>query len=166
MVKRPLYAIAIFGIALLGSTLLIIGCSDSSVPTSPEPPDDSDDGGSTVQFDSEAPPGDSARAFLSDRQFTILALEVDYMEGYEPTEEALDSLKTSLEAHVKKSSIHLPTPTRISAEGEGPYSDDQIRTLEEQHRDHYTRAESDTIRAYFLVVDGKYTDENVVGIAY
>lgn len=160
--KRFLYAVAVLGFALL-----LYGCSDTSTPTGPEdPPDGSDDDGPTVQFDSEAAPGDSARSFLDDRRFTVLSLEVDYMEGYEPTSEALDSLKTALNAHLSKSSIHIPTPTQIPAAGQGPYSTDQVRGLEEEHRNRYTRAESDTLWAYFLVVDGKYSSENVVGIAY
>ena len=156
-------------VAVLGLALLLFSCTDASTPTGPEDPDsppDSGDDGTTVQFDSEAAPGDSARSFLDDRRFTVLSLEVDYMEGYKPTGAALDSLKTSLNRHVNKSSIHIPSPTQIPAAGEGPYSTDQIRTLEEEHRNHYTRAQSDTIRAYFLVLDGNYSSENVVGIAY
>jgi hypothetical protein len=161
---RPLCAATALGVALLLS-----GCSDASGPTGPDPTDPSDDpgtGGSTVQFDSEAPPGDSARSFLSDRRFSVLALEVDYMEGYEPTGAGLDSLKTALNTHLSKSSVHIPSPTQIPAAGEGPYSTGAIRSLEDAHRTHYTRAESDTLWAHFLVVDGKYTSENVVGIAY
>jgi hypothetical protein len=157
-------------VAVLGCALLLVGCSDTSSPTGPEDPTDdpTDPGGngSSVQFDSEAPPGDSARSFLSDRRFTVLRLEVDYMEGYEPTADALDSLRTTLKTHLNKSSIQIPTPTQIPAENGGPYSTDQVRGLEDEHRDHYTRAESDTLHAYFLILDGKYSDENVVGIAY
>jgi hypothetical protein len=157
-------------VAGLGCALLLVGCSDTSSPTSPEDPTDdpTDPGGngSSVQFDSEAPPGDSARSFLSDQRFTVLRLEVDYMKGYEPTADALDSLRTTLKTHLNKSSIQISTPTQIPAENGGPYSTDQVRGLEDEHRDHYTRAESDTLHAYFLILDGKYSDENVVGIAY
>jgi predicted Zn-dependent protease len=154
-------------VATIGFALLLYGCSDTSTPTGPEdPPNGSDDDDTPVQFNSEAAPGDSARSFLDDRRFTVLSLEVDYMEGYEPTSDALDSLKTALNAHLSKSSLHIPTPTQIPAAGQGPYSTDQVRGLEEEHRNHYTRAESDTLWAYFLVVDGKYSSENVVGIAY
>jgi len=156
-------------IAVLSVTLLLPACSDSSAPTGVggDPPNSpGDDDGTTTQFDSEAPPGDSARSFLSDRRFSVLALEVDYMESYEPTDAAFDSLKTVLNTHLDKSSIHFPSPTRISAAGNGPYSNQQVRDLEEAHRDHYTRAESDTIWAHFLVLDGTFSNENVVGIAY
>jgi len=95
--------------AILGGALLLIGCSDASSPAGPEDPTDDPtgpgDNGSTVQFDSEAPPGDSARSFLEDRRFTVLRLEVDYMEGYEPSTEALDSLRAVLDTYLNNSNI-------------------------------------------------------------
>ncbi len=161
-IRRALYVVAV-----LGAVVLLSGCSDSSTPTSPdEPPEDPGDGDSSVQFDSRAAPGDSARSFLTDRRFTVLSLEVDYMEGYEPTDAAFDSLKTALEKHLNKSTIRVGPKSSIPAEGDSSYTSDQIVDLENEHRDHYTRAESDTLWAYFLVLDGKYSNENVVGIAY
>ena len=153
---------------LLGCALLFYGCSDTSNPTGTEPSDDpSDPGGDPpTSFDSEAAPGSSAEAFLNDQRFSALRVEVDYMEGYEPTAAALDSLKSSLARHLSKSTIQIESPTAIPAQGQDTYSSQQVRDLEAEHRTHYTRAESDTIRAYFLVLDGKYTSENVVGIAY
>jgi hypothetical protein len=77
---------------VIAALLLFAGCSDTlrlAGPGANEPPDDSDDDGTTVQFDSEAPPGDSARSFLTDQRFAVLSLEVNYMEGCEPTAEAL-----------------------------------------------------------------------------
>ncbi len=156
-------------LCVIGAPLLLHGCSDASGPAGPDPTDPPNDPGENEPppaFNSEAAPGDSARAFLDDRQFTVLSLEVDYMEGFEPTPEGLNDLKASLSTHLNKSSIHIASPTSIPAAGEGPYSSDAIRSLEEIHRDHYTRAQSDTVRAYFLVVDGMYETENVVGIAY
>ena len=160
----------VLGAALLGLLLVLTGCSDEAGPTGPDGSDPTDPGGGTggsvTEFNSEAAPGDSARDFLTDRQFTVLSVEIDYMEGYEPTQEALDSLETSLQAHLDKSSIDLRPPTQIPAEGDSSYSADQIRDLEAEHRDHYTRAESDTLWAHLLVVDGQFDDENVLGIAY
>jgi hypothetical protein len=156
--------------AVLTVALLLPACSDSSAPTGvgddPSDPPNGGNDGPTTQFDSEAPPGDSARSFLDDRRFSVVGLEVDYMEGYEPTEAALDSLTMALNRHVSKSSIHVLTPTQIPAADDGPYSSSQVRDLEATHRDHYTRAESDTIWAHFLILDGTFSDENVVGIAY
>jgi hypothetical protein len=157
-------------LVVLSVGLMLAGCTDSSSPTGPADSDPSEpgggDGGSVTDFDSEAAPGDSARAFLDDRQFSVLRFEIDYMEGYKPTSDALDSLKTSLNAHLSKSSIKVDETSSIPAAGQGAYTADDIRALEADHRDHYTRAESDTLWAYFLVVDGKFEQENVLGIAY
>lgn len=151
---------SLLAIAALGCALLLAGCSDSSSPTGPDGDDPPD------PFDSEAAPGTSAEAFLDDDRFTELNVEVDYMEGYEPTGAALDSLKASLDAHLSKSSIAIDAPTSIPAEGQGAYSADQIRDLEDEHRDQYTSAEGTTIWAYAIVLDGEFADENVLGIAY
>jgi hypothetical protein len=125
------------GAVVFGAALLLAGCSDTMSPMGDDPsmPDgpDGSDGGSMVQFDSEALPGDSARSFLTDRRFSVLSVEVDYMAGYRPT-------------------------------GEAP---DDVRAVEEKHRNRYTDAQSDTLRAYFIVLDGKRDgNENVVGFAY
>jgi len=163
----------LLGALFVGLSLLVVGCSDGSSPTGPGTSDpsgsgggDNGGGGTAPSFNSEVAPGDSAHAFLTDENFSILAVEVDYMEGYEPTPAALDSLKTSLNTHLNKSSIVLRSPTQIPAEGDSVYTTDQIRTLEDTHRDHYTRAVSDTLWAHFLVVDGEFEQQNVLGIAY
>lgn len=88
------------------------------------------------------------------------------MDGNAPADDALDSLRASLNAHLTKSSIQIGPAGRIPSQGRDAYSSQQIRDLEEQHRDRYTRAESDTVWAYFLIVDGAFDQENVLGIAY
>jgi hypothetical protein len=156
---------------LVGLSLLVVGCSDGSGPTGPGASDPSapggdDDDGDTATFDSEAPPGDSARAFLRGDSFPILAVGLDYMEGHEPTQEALDSLKTALAPHLDKFRLVFRSPTQIPTDDRSTYTADQIRDLEDQHRNHYTRAESDTLWAHVLVVDGTFEDQNVLGVAY
>jgi hypothetical protein len=163
------HRIRLLGTVLVGLSLLVFGCSDESSPTGPgasDPGGDDDGGGTRTEFNSDAAPGDSARAFLNDDPFPVLAVEIDYMEGHDPTQEALDSLKASLNTHLNKSTIVLRSPTQIPTDDKSTYTADQIRELEDQHRDHYTRAESDTLWAHFLVVDGTFDDENVLGIAY
>lgn len=160
-----------WGLTILLCTLLFVGCSDSSSPTGPDSSNsdasgsNDGDGTSTEQFDSEAAPGNAARQFLDDSTYTTLKIEVDYMTGFEPTAEALDSLKSSLSDHVHKSTIDVDV-SEIPAHGQSSYTTDQIRNLENQHRDQYTEATGNTIWAYFIVLDGNYSTENVLGIAY
>jgi len=131
--------------------------------TDPSSPGDNDP---TAAFDSKASPGSSAEAFLDDADFSLLRIEVDYMAGYEPTADAIDSLESALRKHLSKSSIEVQTPTSIPAAEDDPYSASDIRDLEAEHRDHVTRAESDTLWAYMLVVDVEFSQSNVLGVAY
>lgn len=147
-------------LAVLAGAHLLTGCSDTSNPMGPNDDDP------PAEFNSKAAPGESAEAFIDDDRFSTLKVEVDYMEGYQPTGAALDSLKASLEKHLSKSTIEIRSPTSVPAAGQSTYSAEEIRDLEADHRDQFTSAESSTIWAYALVVDGKFADENVVGLAY
>lgn len=144
-------------------TFVIFSCSDSSVG----PNDDSDDsnGDEVEEFDSQAANGASAESFLTEEQFTNLEIEIDYMEGYEPTQEGLDRLTSFLEERLNKGNISITT-TEITARNEGPYSTSDITSIENEERDNYTEGGGDTLHAYFLIVDGEYEESNVLGIAY
>ena len=161
--RRPAPSQLVYSLVLM---LVFVGCTDTSSPTGPgSDPSDPEDGSPTA-FNSDAAPGSSAEAFLADDQYTELKLEIDYMAGYEPTASALDSLQSALKRHLDKTTISIRPPDEIPAKDEAPYSADAIRSLEDTHRDHYTEGQGETIWAYFLIVDGKFTTENVVGIAY
>ena len=146
---------ALFALIL---SFTIYGCLDSSTGA----------GGGNEQFMNRANPGASAQSFLSGDNFTNLELEIDYMPGQQPTQEALDSLKNFLQGRLNKTQVTINPPTEIQSGGEDAYSAEEVRALEEQHRDNYTETtSSNTLHAYFLVVDGEYQQqENVLGIAY
>lgn len=138
--------------------MVIYGCSDSSTG-----PDDENN----ADFNSQANPGASAEVFLQAETFTDLTLEIDYMPGQEPTQRALDSLKTFLQQRLNKTNITFRTPTQIPSGGEQEYSANEIRNLEQQNRDNFTQGDSSTLEAYFIIVDGVYEQQsNVLGIAY
>lgn len=111
--------------------------------------------------------GHAANDFLADSNFTELIVEIDYMEGYEPNEEALDSLKTFLEQRLYKSTVTIQDPTVIEPGNQENYTAEEIRDLEDQHRDEFTETtEDDRLAAYMIIVDGEYEQSNVLGIAY
>lgn len=144
-------------LSIVTLTLFCYSCLDTTGPGENEQP---------PPFNSTTAPGDSAEAFLEGDSYSTLNLEIDYMEGYEPTQRGLDSLKTFLERHLNKANINIGIPNSIQARGQNAYSADNIRLLEEDHRDHFTSTGSDTLWAYFIIVDGEYTEQNVLGIAY
>ncbi|MDZ7772567.1 MAG: hypothetical protein U5K31_07500 [Balneolaceae bacterium] len=143
-------------VVLLCMSLALASCLDST--------SSSDDDGEA--FNHQRNPGTSAEALLRDSTYTSLAVEVDYMPGHEPTSEALDSLKSFLEQRLNKSNITVRTPTEIPTGGQQAYSASDVRDLEAEHRNNTTSASSSTLEAYIIIVDGEYTESNVLGIAY
>jgi len=140
-------------------------CSDTVTDTDDDL-DNNNPNNPTNSFNSQAPPGDSAASFLQNTQFTELLLEIDYMPGHEPTKDGLDSLKAFLNKRLNKSNIVISEPTEVSSGGQSVYSANDVRELEEQHRDNFTEGDGSTLEVYFLIVDGEFDQSNVLGIAY
>lgn len=111
-------------------------------------------------------PGSSAPDFLTDDNFKKLEVEIDYMMGYEPNAEALDSLEAFLEQRLNKVSVSILTPTQIPAAGQSSYTATDVRNLEATHRNEFSSVEDSTLSAYMIILDSKFSENNVLGIAY
>lgn len=139
------------------------GCDDQVTDTGEEnggPNGGNEDG---ISFHRQAP-GESARDFLTDENFSTMHIQVQYMEGYEPETGALeDRWKAFLSETLHKSGIDIEFES-IPAQGQQVYTSDEVRDLEREHRTRYN--EDDTLSAYFLFLDGEYENSNVLGIAY
>ena len=109
-------------------------------------------------------PGSAANDFLADSNFTELEVEVDYMPGYAPNERALDSLKAFFEQRLHKTSVTIKEPTQIESRGEEKYSANEIRDIEQEERSTFT--EGSKLAAYMVIVDAKYEERDLLGIAY
>lgn len=143
---------------------LILGCGDSG--NTPVGPDTGQgNSGDSRPFSHTSFPGASAEAFLTSSRFTDLQVEIDYMQGHEPTSEAISSLQSFLEQRLNKSTISI-TVTEIPAGGQSTYTLNNVRTREVDHRDTYTESSGSTLYAYMIILDGKYIDDNTLGIAY
>lgn len=142
---------------LVLSLLLLLGaCSESPGP---------DDDNPGQNFSHTLSTGASANDFLSSDGFTTLAIEIDYVEGFRPSQAALDNLETFLEQRLNKpGGITVSLDDAISSPQNDSFSADDIYTLEQAHRDTYS--EGKTIAAYFIILDGAYETENVLGVAY
>lgn len=151
---RKLSLIAVF----FSLTLFTLSCSDSTTDPGNTPP--------VEEFNSKQGPGESATLYLTDNDYSNLEVELDYMEGYAPTPEAINSLETFLNERLNKNNITINT-SEIAARGDGPYSTEMITSIEEEERDSYTEAGGNTLHAYIVIVDGEFNDNNnVLGIAY
>lgn len=116
------------------------------------------------EFSHRQNPGVSANHFLADSNYSHLILEVDYMPEYAPNARALDSLKAFFEQRLRKTSITIKEPTEIPSGNQNRYSANDIRNIEEAERSTYSKG--DTLASYMVIVDGKYSEQDLLGIAY
>jgi hypothetical protein len=107
--------------------------------------------------------GDYAKGFLQDKKYKRLVIEIDYVEGFPPTQEVLDLLQSRINFYCDKDQTlifkdSIPKPS-------SSYSLDDIKKLEDKNRD-YHKSKSDIV-AYILYLNGAYSDNNdVLGVAY
>ena len=87
------------------------------------------------------------------------------MPGHEPTLQAIEGLQFFLEERLNKNTLSISVSEIPSGE-KSTYTLSNITSLEEEHRDNFTDANSTTLYAYCIILDGEYITDNVLGIAY
>lgn len=152
-----------FRLLILIFACFIVTSCDSGPPTQVENGDNGT-GNGTEPYSHTRNPGASAEDFLRDDQFTELLIEIQYMPGHRPLDSSLDELKVFLENHLNKITITILEPEEIPSGEKDQYAADEVRDLEEQHRQHFT--EGTTLTSYNIFVDGEFSQQNVLGIAY
>lgn len=150
--RKVIYLIILCAIAI-GT----VCCSDYSAPTA-------SNGDESTSYSHTEQAGTAANDFLSQAKFSHLIVEVDYMPGYAPNSQALDSLKAFMGQRLNKTSITIQPATVIESRGQQRYSASEIRQIEEEERS--TFSSGDTLAAYMVIVDGKYEEQDLLGIAY
>ena len=144
-------------LALTWGVLLLAACSGGTDPG----------GGGGTEYDHGRAPGASARDLLTAGDYDRLVVQVQYVQGFEPTAQGLQHLEDFLEARLNKpAGITIQVdPTPIPVQSQATYADADVRAIEQQHRTTYS--EGSTLATYLLFVDGEYEGEaNVLGIAY
>jgi predicted Zn-dependent protease len=143
----------ILTVSFLALTVLFFGCKKESEEDNP------------LAQDNNGSVGASANSFLSDEYYNRLTVEILYMPGFAPTENAINNLRSFLIDHLKKPSGIEVLTRQIPSYGQGSYSSNDILSIESENRERYNADE--TITASLLVLDGSYADNNqVLGIAY
>ncbi|MFP3947899.1 MAG: hypothetical protein ACLFWG_04145, partial [Longimicrobiales bacterium] len=145
----------LLGRLLLPAVLMVplVTCGDSSTGPDEEP----------FMYSHTRNPGTSAEDFLRDDDFTRLTIEIDYVGELHPDQRALDSLEVFLERRLHKpDGIDIFLDESIPS-GSSPYSADDIRAMEQEHRDTYS--EEGELAAYYIFLDGEYEEQNVLGVA-
>jgi hypothetical protein len=114
--------------------------------------------GADAGIANEVQPGDMALDYVTDDRFPTLLIEVDYVEGHQPSPAALTRLSDVLARRLQKpggvdflidSAIPASTPGRL-------YSDRDIRELEGVYRQRYSggRNQPDRAVAWVVYLDG------------
>lgn len=136
-------------ILLVGTVILFSGCKK-------------DDDENVVNNNGQV--GNASNAFLSDDNYKKLNVEIIYMQGYAPTSSSIANIESFLSAHLKKPEGISVSLKEIPAQSQNSYSTGDLDNIENNHRSVYN--EGNKITASIIFVDGSYTNENVLGIAY
>lgn len=112
--------------------------------------------------------GASANQLLSDQQFKTLFVEVMSMPGHAPTSESLDQMKDFLNSVVRKPNGIVVQSRNIPSGNQSTYSVQNIRDIEDQHRELFNGPSVMVVSFVFL--DGEFAgnsgDSKVLGVAY
>ncbi len=112
--------------------------------------------------------GASAHDFLAANPYSKLLIEIQYAKGYEPTQEAIDSLISFLDRRLHKPDGIQVIKESIADPGMSPYTIDQVDSLEQKNRTQFNSGS--TIAAYMLFLDGSSSEDTqngqILGEAY
>lgn len=112
--------------------------------------------------------GASARDLLSAENYSKIIVEVQYAQGFAPTQTAIDNLKTFMEKYINKPGGVIIKQSSIPAPGKSSYNVYDLVDVESRYRSEYTRP--DTMAVYFFFADSGYSEDTdnskVLGVAY
>ena len=116
----------------------------------------------------QKPTGSSSYDLLSASNYTKLMLEIAYVEGYEPTQSAINNLKTFLSNRLNKPAGITVTTKSVPSLNSSPYSIQEIADFEDANRTIYSSDNQIAVWAFFT--DGKSDNDTssgvVLGTAY
>ena len=102
--------------------------------------------------------GDSANDFLSGDTFTSLVVEVTFVQGFRPTQEALDNVVAFLSGRTFKQSVTLNL-RQLPSPGEETLTLQEIADLETENRTEYNNGSTLAVYIYFADAPADSDDE-------
>ncbi|MEC3963950.1 membrane metalloprotease [Flagellimonas halotolerans] len=150
------------GILLL--TLCLLGCSSDS---GPNVNDDGKEASDNITENRKSV-GESASDLLDDVNYDELHIEIQYVQGLEPSASTLDHFENFLVERLRKSGGITIELVEIPSPGQDTYSIADVRNLEDDMRTAYNQGS--TLKVFGLFLDGAYSENSengsVLGIAY
>jgi len=109
------------------------------------------------------PVGAYNKDYLRGRPYDALFIEIDYVKGFPPSEEAIDHLRDRIGGYCEKGSITVDWKAFDSDDDR--YTLEEIVELEREHRTSWRH--DGTIVLYVLYLNGEYSgNRNALGLAY
>lgn len=106
--------------------------------------------------------------FLSDKNYSKLIVEIQYVSGYNPSSAAVSNLQNFLQQRLNKTAGITIVQNAISSPGKSSYSIADIKEIEKENRTQHTKG--NTLTAYFFFANADYSGNSgsskVLGIAY
>ncbi|AVR45728.1 hypothetical protein C7S20_10940 [Christiangramia fulva] len=124
---------------LLLFVLSLIGCTKDSTPSTKAP--------------NLKTTGASASDLLSDDYYTSLHLEIAYVEGYKPSDQALSILSNFFQKRIYKPDGITMEMHSVASSGKSPFSIEEIADIEKKQRTKYNSGDEIVVWIYFA--DGK-----------
>ncbi|WP_149274891.1 hypothetical protein [Pareuzebyella sediminis] len=133
--------------------LVFLGCSKSSVENPDKTPKAVDKTANLLGT------GQSARDLLSNDKFSKLKIEIGYVDGFRPTQEAIGAFVDFLNQRTFKESIEV-VYNRLESPGEESLTVDKISDLEEDNRTIYNEGDTMAVFIYFSDAPAEGDDED------
>jgi hypothetical protein len=106
--------------------------------------------------------------FLSSSKFEKLEVEIVYVEGYQPTQQAIDHLTNLLSARLNKPAGIFVHMRGVGSPAKTSFSTEDLREVEKRHRSEFTKGK--TISAFVFFADAPYAgnsgNSQALGVAY
>lgn len=101
--------------------------------------------------------GTSARDLLSDEDYSSLIIEVAFVQGYEPSADALEELKSFLNTYTHKPGGISIVKTAVEVPDNGPYSISKVADIEKKFRTHFN--DGDRLAVFIFFANGISTED-------
>lgn len=144
---------SIYFTLLISITALFLGCSKSSDDNQTKEPKAVD---KTANLKST---GDSANDLLSNDNFNKIKVEIAYVDGFQPTQEAIDGFVSYLKERTFKEVVEVEY-NRLESPGEESLTLDEIADLESENRTVYNDGETLAVYIYFADAPAEGDDED------
>lgn len=108
--------------------------------------------------------GASANDLLSDKRYTALRVEIQYMEGFEPDREALYNLRIFLQKYLHKPDGIFIETKQIAPATHTELTRQDVMELERKSRTVYSKGKE--LGLFILYTNGRYINPKILGLAY